>query len=135
LGEYGKVHFPNEFGGFLVGYYSDDLMKLFITDCLMPVKYKGQRFIFERRIDGLRKAFKKLFDAKKQYYIGEWHTHPGGSSEFSQIDLDAMREISGCQTVRIMNPILLILSIDGEGVRDYAFYLYCDGELIKYEKS
>ena len=134
IGGYGKAHYPNEFGGFLIGCYSNDLKKLFITDVLLPLKYEGFRFAFERSIDGIIKIFKNFFDNEKRYYVGEWHTHPNGTVEFSQMDLNAMKQIEECDSVNIKNPILLILTINENGMQDYAFYLYCNGGLIKYEK-
>ncbi len=74
------------------------------------------------------------FDSEKRYYIGEWHSHPNGSTHFSHTDLNAMRQIESCETVTINNPVLLILSIGENGVNDYAFYLYSNGDLFKYEK-
>lgn len=134
IGNYGIKHYPNEFGGFLIGYYSDDFKKLFVTDCLLPLRYKGFRFAFERSIDGITKIFSHLFNTKKKYYVGEWHTHPNGTVYFSQTDLQAMKQIKECETVNITNPILLILSVDENGMRDYAFYFYCKVGLIKYEE-
>lgn len=133
LGVLGKKHYPNEYGGFLTGYYSENFDKLFLDDFVLPHKYKGIPCLFERSIDGMKDYFINLFDKKKQYYVGEWHTHPNGSSMYSQTDLDAMKQIEACETVNIKNPILLILSINTECINDFSFYLYNKGELIKYE--
>lgn len=133
LGKLGNKHFPNEFGGFLIGHYSNDFKTLFITDYLLPKKYKGSPFGFERNIDGLRKVFDKLFDEKKQYYVGEWHTHPNGSTNYSQTDLKAMIETVKCETVQITNPILLILSVSKNKMMRYTFYVYDNEKLISYE--
>jgi len=46
IGKSGIVHFPNEFGGFLIGKYSDDYNTLFITDYILPKSYKGSRYLF-----------------------------------------------------------------------------------------
>lgn len=134
LETYGKKHYPNEFGGFLIGYYSADLKSLTVTEYLLPVRYKGQHCLFERSIKGVRHTFRQLFDTKRQFYVGEWHTHPDGSTAFSPTDLSAMMQIANCETVNITNPILLILSVDQNGISNYAFYLYNEGALIKYEK-
>jgi [CysO sulfur-carrier protein]-S-L-cysteine hydrolase len=133
LGKLGVNHFPNEFGGFLVGYYADDFKTLFVTDCILPKKYKGSSFGFERSIDGLKKTFNRLFNQKKQYYVGEWHTHPNGSTMYSQTDLDAMINTVECKTVQITNPVLLILSVSKGKMIGYSFYYYEDKKLIPYE--
>ena len=135
LGEYGLKHYPNEFGGFLIGNYSDNLDKLYITGSLLPKKYKEVPYLFERSIEGVINIFKKLFIEKKQYYVGEWHTHPNGSTIYSQTDLNTMIEIEKCDTVKIKNPILLIISINTNSKIDHVFYLYNDKKLTKYEKN
>ena len=54
--EYCQKYYPHEFGGFLIGYYSEDLKKLFITNCLLPLKFKGFPSSFERNTDGIIKT-------------------------------------------------------------------------------
>lgn len=126
-------NYPNESGGFLVGYYSQDFMTLHITDFILPQQQKSSSFLFERSIIGIKEIFNKLFVTKKCYYIGEWHTHPDGSSMYSQTDLKAMIEIATCKTVNITNPILLILSVSKNKLQDFSFYIYNDKGLYKYE--
>ncbi len=133
LGAMGIEHFPNEFGGFLIGKYSSDFNTLHINGFILPSKYKSFPYLFERSSDGLEKKLDKLFTEENQYYVGEWHTHPNGSTQFSQTDLNAMIEIGECETVYIKNPILLILSVSKEKLREFTFYLYDDQKLIAYE--
>lgn len=125
--------YPTESGGFLVGYYSQDFITLHITDFVLPQQQKSSSFLFERSIIGIKEVLNKLFVTKKYYYIGEWHTHPNGSSMYSQIDLKAMIEIANCETVNITNPILLILSVSKNKLQDFSFYIYNDKGLYKYE--
>jgi [CysO sulfur-carrier protein]-S-L-cysteine hydrolase len=131
--EIGMKHYPNEFGGFLIGNYSSDFKKLYISDYILPRKYKGSPFSFLRHIDGLLSVFNKIFKEKNLYYIGEWHTHPNGSTMYSQTDLNAMIETVKCDTVKIKNPVLLIMSIGKKDINGYAFYYLNDEKLIPYE--
>lgn len=126
-------NYPHESGGFLVGYYSQDFMTLHITDFILPQQQKSSSFLFERSIIGIKEIFNKLFVTKKYYYIGEWHTHPDGSSMYSHTDLKAMIEIATCKTVNITNPILLILSVNKNKLQDFSFYIYNHKGLYKYE--
>ena len=41
----GKEFYPNEFGGFLIGYFEDDT-HLVVTDSILPIKYKSTKFNF-----------------------------------------------------------------------------------------
>lgn len=133
LGNLGIEHFPNEFGGFLIGYYTNDFRTVFVTDFVLPKKYNGSSFLFERSIDGIENVFNEIFKQTKQYYIGEWHTHPNGSTIHSHTDLSAMIKTVECETVQIKNPILLILSVNKDKMTDYTFYFYEDKKLIAYE--
>lgn len=131
----GSEIYPNECGGFLIGYYSSNGKTLFITDILKPKKYKSNPTIFIRSSEGIEQRLKELYQQKNpEYYIGEWHTHPNGSTMFSNMDLQAMTSINKCSTVKIGNPILLILSLDKTGTYEFDIYLFDKDKLIKYEK-
>jgi [CysO sulfur-carrier protein]-S-L-cysteine hydrolase len=131
----GKEHYPNEFGGFLFGYYSDCFHKLHLEKVLLPKKYSGFPCLFERSINGIENLFNEIYFEQGLYYVGEWHTHPNGSSTYSNMDLQSMINIERCETVHIKNPILLILSVLEQKIRNYTFYLYSDGGLIEYEQN
>lgn len=128
-------HYPNEFGGFLVGKYSNDLNILTITKFLLPKKYSSQPMSFKRSTDGISNILQDLFISKKEYYVGEWHTHPNGSSEYSSTDFNAMKSIAEFETVNIKNPVLLILSISKGRCDGFTFYYYENEKLIPYEES
>lgn len=133
IGQIGVKHFPNEFGGFLVGKYSMDRKSLSITGFILPRKYKATSILFERSTYGLKDVFIKLFEEKGEYFIGEWHTHPNGSTQYSNTDLKAMIKTVDSEDVLIKNPLLLILSISSKSVNAFTFYLYNKERLIKYE--
>jgi proteasome lid subunit RPN8/RPN11 len=133
IGQIALKHYPNEFGGFLIGHYSTDFKLVEIKDVLLPKKYKGTPTLFERSTDNMEEAFAKLFIEKQQYYIGEWHSHPDGSTMYSNIDLNAMRKTVECETVHIKNPLLLIISAKKNEMAGYTFYCYNDKKLISYE--
>ncbi|WP_286752162.1 MULTISPECIES: Mov34/MPN/PAD-1 family protein [Sphingobacterium] len=135
LSEIGQKHFPHEFGGFLLGRYSSDFKTLFVVEYLLPIRYKGQPYSFERSTDGLIETFNQLFSERNIYYVGEWHTHPNGSAQFSSTDLNAMIEAANCTTVSITNPVLLILSLSKLKLNDFEIYLLKNNTLINYEKS
>ncbi|WP_018675596.1 Mov34/MPN/PAD-1 family protein [Riemerella columbina] len=127
-------HYPKEFGGLLIGKYSDDLKSLILTDILIPEEYTNHRTLFTRGTKGIQQKLIKMFKLKeKLYYVGEWHSHPNVSSRYSRTDLNAMKEIAKSESIRINNPVLLIVSIDNEKILDYTFYLYDNEKLIEYE--
>ena len=133
IAQLGIEHHPNEFGGFLVGKYSDDFKTLYINNYILPKKYKGHPCLFERSTDGLQEKLENLFVEKNQYYIGEWHTHPDSSTQYSQTDLIAMNAIAHHEKVNILNPILLILSVTKTKLNEYKFYFHKNNQLLPYE--
>ncbi len=127
--------YPNEFGGFLVGYYSSDQKSLTITNYILPTKYQNGKFSFERSSEGIEKEFSDFFNNEvRQYYVGEWHSHPNSSTDYSTTDLKAMINIADSESIRITNPVLLILNISKNKLNNYDFYLYDNKKLFKYEK-
>ncbi len=134
LVQLGLDHHPKECGGFLMGCYSDDFRTLEIKTHIFPKVYFSTPISFDRSAKGVEKIFRQLYTEEGYYYIGEWHTHPNGSSQHSPLDLDSMIKIATSDSVRILNPILLILNMDKSGLRDFSCYLYDEKELIKYEQ-
>lgn len=133
LSIYGIEQFPNEFGGFLMGYYSSDFKTLTITDTILPKEYQGTPCLFQRSVNGTDALFDEYYNKEpKQYYVGEWHTHPNGSTCYSQTDLRAMINIATCKTVHITNPVLLILSVNKLKMKSFQFYLYDDKKLVSF---
>lgn len=133
IGELAVNQYPNEFGGFLIGQYTNDFKTVEIKNVILPLKYKGSPTSFLRLTNDIISVFSDVFDNSGQYYVGEWHSHPNGSTHYSQTDLNAMIEIVDCETVSIKNPILLILSINNKNLRKFTFYYYNNKKLIPYE--
>lgn len=129
----GLDHLPNEFGGYLIGKYSEDQQTAIITGYILPKEFKATKVLFEPSVKGVEKEFVRLYEDKQEYYIGEWHTHPYGSSRFSNTDLLAMERVVQTDSVCITNPLLLILSLNDHGLKEFTFYCYDNKRLIAYE--
>ncbi|GAA4456479.1 Mov34/MPN/PAD-1 family protein [Rurimicrobium arvi] len=129
----GKCHYPNEFGGFLIGFYSEDYRQLNITDHILPDKYKGTRYLFERDATGIDDKLKEFYNQNPQkYYVGEWHTHPDNLPIPSSTDIDAMKSIAAHGDVAIKNPALLIIGYNHSKV-EIGFYALLNHKLYKYD--
>lgn len=81
--------FPNETGGVLLGYYDFNINAAVIVAALAaPQDSKASAMSFERGVSGLKDAAKEA--AKRTAgvvgYIGEWHSHPPGSSSSPSLD-------------------------------------------------
>lgn len=130
----GKCHYPNEFGGFLIGFYSEDYRQLYITDHILPDKYKGTRYLFERDATGIDDKLQELYNQNPQkYYVGEWHTHPDNLPIPSSTDIAAMKSIATHTKVAIQNPALIILGYTYKSL-DVGVYVFFKNKLHKYEQ-
>ena len=130
----GKKHYPNEFGGFLIGNYSNNNKHLKLTDSILPTKYKSSRRNFERTTEGIEEHLKKMYYEKpSKFYVGEWHTHPNNNSTIpSSTDISAIYTIVNMPDSCIKNPILLIIGYTKSQI-DFGFYVYFNNKLYRYE--
>lgn len=129
-----RKHYPNEFGGFLIGYYSDDFKTLTVTDTILPQRYKSTKYLFERDAVGIEGKLEQLYNEDPQkYYIGEWHTHPDNPPYLSDTDKNAIHSIINHQDVKINNPIFLVIGLR-QLQEDLAFYIPYKNKIYQYEK-
>lgn len=123
--------YPNENGGMLAGRYSADRHTVCIEKVVVPVEKLTGRTTFMRNTKGLEKVWDQL--AKEGLrYVGEWHSHPNGSTQYSSTDLAAMIDIE--KEVAIENPILLIVGVRSDGLSAHTFYCYKNNKLLEYKK-
>ena len=133
LTKVGKAHYPNEFGGFLIGYYSDDKKILTITDTILPNTYKSTPSLFERDTIGVKQSFENFYEENpKKYYVGEWHTHPNNIAKPSRMDINALYSIRNDKNVAILNPVLLIIGYNNTDV-EIGFYVLIKDKVYRYE--
>lgn len=118
------AHYPKEFGGILSGIIHDN--RYFILDIVMPKKYASSRVEFTRYPEGINEYLKTEFEASggNVEYLGEWHSHPDGSTQFSAHDKETMLEIARDKKVKIGRPILVIVAVKKQSF-EIGLYL-CD---------
>ena len=74
---------PNETGGVLLGYFDLPNASVYLVDVLSaPADSQGDPSGFIRGIDGLSAAVQRVSERTGGIvgYVGEWHSHPPGSS-------------------------------------------------------
>jgi integrative and conjugative element protein (TIGR02256 family) len=129
----GMKYYPKEFGGLLIGCYSEDFKTCVIKTSIIPMKYKSSRYYFERGIEGLKQKLVEFYNSNPRLiYVGEWHTHPDGVPSPSSTDLNAMSEIAESTDVSIENPILMILGINKTEMK-LGTFVFSKNKLLKYE--
>ena len=123
--------YPNENGGMLAGRYSADRHTVYIEKVVVPVEKLTGRTTFMRKTNGLEKVWEQLSQEGLRY-VGEWHSHPNGSTQYSGSDLAAMIDIE--KEVAIENPILMIVGVRGCRLSALTFYCYKNNRLLEYKK-
>ncbi|MDC1767490.1 MULTISPECIES: DUF6602 domain-containing protein [Bacteroides] len=123
--------YPNENGGMLAGRYSADMHTVYIEKIVVPVEKLTGRTMFMRNTKGLEKVWEQLAKDGLRY-VGEWHSHPNGSPQYSGTDLAAMIDVE--KEVTIENPLLLIVGVRGGGLSAHTFYCYKNNKLLEYKK-
>lgn len=126
-----ESEYPNENGGMLAGRYSTDRRTVYIERIVMPIEKLTGRAMFQRDAKGLEKVWERLAE-EGLGYVGEWHSHPNGSTRYSSTDLTAMVDIE--KEVTIANPLLLIVGVRKDGISAHTFYCYENNKLLEYTK-
>lgn len=134
--QYSRVHYPNEFGGILMGSYLNSYIDLVISDIIIPESYKNSPMKFEPNHKELNELTKEYFEnfGNKVIYVGDWHSHPNGSNQFSQLDFNSIKDVANSKTVNIKNPILLIAAY-GDDYFNPGFYVFNKSQLYKFERE
>jgi integrative and conjugative element protein (TIGR02256 family) len=106
---------PNETGGTLVGYYSEDRRVAFVTQVLVAkTGARRERSGFFRPPDSVDDQLKKVLKESKSrtYFLGDWHSHPIGKPSPSSVDLGTLRGLARSPSVATDTPIMIIVGGD-----------------------
>lgn len=106
-----------ETGGILIGRYENDGNVAVVTAATgRPADSSSGRAWFQRGISGLTAKLRARW-AHGEYYLGEWHSHPGGAPNPSSNDIREMRSISIDTSYRCPKPIMVIAGTSGQSMR------------------
>ena len=120
-----KAH-PHEGGTALYGHYSNDGKVAFIEGVAPESKDSaGSRFRFKRGASGLAAFFHRLFERSRgeQFYVGEFHSHPGGAPSPSHTDDETQFSIA-CDTESRCEAPVLVLVGGSPTERDIAVFVH-----------
>jgi integrative and conjugative element protein (TIGR02256 family) len=106
-----------ETGGILIGRYEDDGNVAVVAAATeRPSDSSSGSVWFQRGISGLTTKLRDRW-AHGEYYLGEWHSHPGGAPDPSINDIREMRSISIDPSYRCPKPIMVIAGTSGQSIR------------------
>lgn len=127
-------HYPNEFGGILIGLR--DKEKTIVLDFVTPTKFSISSKKFVRDNNYLNKELERIYKMSngKLEYLGEWHSHPDGSTKFSNDDKTTMLKIADDLKVGFDFPFLLIFSLNKKAY-DFSIYVTLKKQLIELKKE
>lgn len=105
-----------ETGGVLIGRYVDHHSCARISEISgPPVDSRASRTSFYRGVSGIQERLVALWRAARGFYLGEWHYHPGGAPDPSEVDTHQLLEIAASTTYNCPEPLLLIVGHNGTG--------------------
>lgn len=116
---------PLETGGCFAGYYPQESQDIVITDVIGPgsdAVHMRTRFVPDREFHD--HALEKLWERSqhKIRYVGDWHTHPGGSSALSSIDKAFMRHALRSRAAYLKYALVAIVFGDLSDMRFWCLY-------------
>ena len=120
----------------MIGSYINNNKEVIVSDIIVPSDYRSSSRGFQPNPEDLNlklKGIDEKYDGKL-FYVGDWHSHPGGSNQFSSPDLQSITRVAKSSKVNTHNPILLIASF-GENYFDPGVYVFFKNQLHKYQRE
>jgi integrative and conjugative element protein (TIGR02256 family) len=104
---------PKETGGILLGYWSDSPREPVITQHIdagpgalhAPGRFRPDHEYQEAEISRRYAASNRTLS-----YLGDWHSHPRGSTSLSVTDVSTLRRIALSRQARAQQPLMLIIA-------------------------
>lgn len=119
----GRRMFPLETGGVLMGFASAG--RVVVTSVIGPgPRAVHRRTSFTPDAEWQQARVAELYErsGRRDTYLGDWHTHPGGSTRASFTDWVAAWTIARSREARCPNPVMVILSIAKDGAASVGAY-------------
>lgn len=124
LMRFAREYSPRECGSWLAGIYPNAKTCVISEVANVPCDSTHTHMSFCRGGAG--------FESVGDNYVGEWHTHPGGTANPSGTDDRTMNHLRECRIRGCASPIMIILSGAMRGIDDVGVYLYRrDGKRIQ----
>lgn len=107
--EYFRRDSPDETGGILIGVYPDGANGRVVRGADPPPDSIQSPTTFVRGTEAVEESLKESKERFGLYYLGEWHTHPGGSPALSPQDAEEMQSIADDKSYECPHPFLIII--------------------------
>ena len=113
LYSFGWDGYPNETGGVLLGYHRAETRDTVVTHVVGPgpqATHAPNRFEPDHEWQADEVAAHWLLDPVLEY-LGDWHTHPGGTSDMSKLDAATLKAIAASPDAQQPRPVMLIIAL------------------------
>ena len=107
--EYFRRDSPDETGGILTGVYPDGANGRVVRGADPPPDSIQSPTTFVRGTEAVEESLKESKERFGVYYLGEWHTHPGGPPTLSPQDAREMQSIADDESYECPHPFLIII--------------------------
>jgi integrative and conjugative element protein (TIGR02256 family) len=126
--ELGRRAAPKETGGVLVGYYTEAQDCAVVTEVSgAPPDSRSGRNFFVRGTAELQRWLNRLWRRERRFYLGDWHSHPGGAPRASPTDIAQLKEIAEDESRKCPEPVALLIGGAAADANDAAAYVYPRG--------
>jgi integrative and conjugative element protein (TIGR02256 family) len=118
---------PSESGGVLLGYWVHPRTEVVITDAVGPgpsAVHGAKDFLPDHEYQEREIAKRYEVSGRQISYLGDWHSHPGGTGSLSPSDEKTLRRIAEAPAARSPMPLMAVLA----GGEPWQIAVWC-GEL------
>lgn len=108
-----SFHSPHETGGALLGYWGQGRREAVVTHTVgAGSKAEHSKVHFVPDYDFQETEIARLYESSNRQlqYLGDWHSHPGGSGTLSFLDRKTLRSIGQAREARVPEPIMVVLA-------------------------
>ena len=129
MAQQGWSRFPLETGGILLGAGTGDCIK--VRHVVGPgPKATHERYRFLPDAEWQAAQVTNLWNEDRTItYLGDWHTHPEGTTRFSDLDEQTARDIASYDAARQPNPVMVVLALGRSGKAEAAAVRLSRGHL------
>ena len=114
-----------ETGGILIGHYTQSLDCAQVTEVTGPPRDSQLGPIwFVRGVHGLQRRLRDFWRQQNDFYLGEWHFHPGNMPNPSDQDERQLALIALSTTYHCPEPLLLIVGEDQSGAWQMRVFVF-----------
>jgi len=127
--------FPNETGGLLMGFVRAEHAEITTIIGAGPEAVMTRRSFMPDR-DWQYEQIDRLYNDTNGAitYLGEWHSHPSGSTSLSGLDRSLLREIAETPAAQCQTPLMALLAGGGAEEWTEAFFQHVPQQRVPWRR-